>query len=860
VKRVLIVAVAIAMAISGCLVKERCQSDEECPSPKVCNSSGKCVYECADDGECGAGFSCEEHVCVPLQRREISCPEEMVPVNNVFCIDRYEASRADATESDPGLDDTVAVSKVGVLPWRLDDDNALAATACQAAGKRLCSSFEWELACRGPEMATYGYGNSYDGSICNGIDTFGADNVKLLPTGDLKGCVNEWGVYDINGNLWEHVAQGDGTTVRGGAYNCIDSMSLHRCDYVPATWVPSALGFRCCLTPDGSSHVVDVREQTDVTIPDVKSDGSGCLDPEDTGPLPEIVVEVKPECLVDDACAHLVEEGQQCMDALCQVEACVLQELDGVECSDDDPCTVGDSCVSGACEAGSEGLECDDQNLCTDDICVEGSGCQYTPHTATCDDGDPCTLGDVCGEGECTSGPEALVCDDENPCTDDVCVAFQGCANTPNTQPCDDSNPCTDPDVCQGGGCTSGPVICDCENDQDCPVDEDLCNGYLICDQGSFPHVCVVAQGSTVTCEPSIDVCQKNVCDPADGECELEPGPNGKPCDDANDCTTEDTCQGGVCTGASNICQCAETVDCAQFEDEDICNGTLLCNNEVFPFKCEVVPGSVVECGTSEKQCTDLICVPDTGDCVETAAENGTACDDGDGCNGADQCQGGQCISGSEDLCLCPEDMVPVNNQYCLDRYEASKPDATSAFKGFDTSKAVSQPGVIPWFPLEYPQAKVACEAAGKRLCTESEILLACEGTQGTLYTYGDDYSATICNGIDAFCYCDSQQCAEVEECPYPRCYNMSVEGVYNEGCGAAFHAAPTGSFPLCVNEWGAYDINGNVWEMVDTGTGESWWKGGAYNCGNSEWLHQCPGMFQNISAKGFRCCMDIAN
>ncbi len=201
--------------------------------------------------------------------------------------------------------------------------------------------------------------------------------------------------------------------------------------------------------------------------------------------------------------------------------------------------------------------------------------------------------------------------------------------------------------------------------------------------------------------------------------------------------------------------------------------------------------------------------------------------------------------------------MVEVGAAFCLDRYEASRPDATGASVGVDASRATSRAGVLPWFPVEYPTASVACQAAGKRLCTTAELQLACGGTAGTAYVYGDTYSATICNGIDAFCRCDGPNCVGVAECPYPHCYSHSPEGVYGQGCGAAFHVVPTGSFPGCVDEWGAYDVNGNVWELVDSGDGSSWYKGGAYNCGDSEWLHACSGLFQNISAKGFRCCAD---
>jgi len=707
------VSLAILLAFIGC-VEERCTTNQDCPFPRICDAGGRCVYECSEDPQCGSGFTCEGHRCVPSRQRDIECPQDMVPVSNLFCVDRYEASRPDATSTSAGTVSTVAVSMPGVLPWEVDDDNAAAREACAAAGKRLCSPFEWELACRGPAGTIYGYGSKYAPDTCNGLDTFGAGGVTLLPTGALGGCVNGWGAMDMNGNLWEHVAEGDGETVRGGAYNCLDSMTLHRCDYVPRTWVPSALGFRCCLAPEGARGPdPDVRSEPDVIMDVGAPDGGGCLDP-DTGPAGEVeVIDVAPECHVDTDCQHLLEDQGSCHLAVCLPGGvCLLAtEKEGTPCDDGNPCTVGDSCQIGACEAGAGALECGDDNHCTDDTCVAGFGCEHAP----------------------------------------------------NLEPCEDGNPCTVDDSCAGGSCEGGVNLCDCQTDADCPQDDDLCNGALECDKEAIPYLCVVT------------------------------------------------------------------------------------------------PGSIPECEQPPDPCRQATCQPSTGTCLEIDAPDGIPCDDGDECNGPDQCAGGSCEGGAVNLCPCDDDMVSVDGLFCLDRYEASRPDATAISPGTDSSKATSSLGVMPWYPVLHPEASAACQAAGKRLCTQQELDLACAGSAGTAYIYGDDYSATICNGIDTFCSCDPPNCAELIECPYPHCYSQSPSGEYGMGCGAWFHATPTGAFPDCVNEWGAYDINGNVWELVDTGTDESWYTGGAYNCGNSEVLHQCGQLYQGISAKGFRCCRDIS-
>ena len=188
------------------------------------------------------------------------CPPDMALVDGDFCVDIWEASRPNATATSSGSDESQAHSAPGVLPWKVAD-NATASAACVAAGKRLCSEDEWYTACVGPTDTTYGYGDTYDADACAGGDAFctctdgshyqgcyyacGGDP-ELQPTGTWPACTNGWGLFDVNGNLWEHIQGGTDSTVRGGAYNCGDAATFHRCDYVPSTWSPSARGFRCC--------------------------------------------------------------------------------------------------------------------------------------------------------------------------------------------------------------------------------------------------------------------------------------------------------------------------------------------------------------------------------------------------------------------------------------------------------------------------------------------------------------------------------------------------------------------------------------------------------------------------------------
>ncbi len=291
-------ALAGALLLHGCMVDQVCYSQADCPKDQSCHSStGTCsarlactkssdcpkgmncssnlrciAGQCATDNDCPGDQTCQDGLCKSSE--ELKCPNGMVPVENSFCIDIYEASRPDATTHDPGTDESLATSRPDVIPWQVPTgSNDLAQAACKAAGKRLCTALEWTRACKGPDDTQYSYGDQYEPGTCNGIDTFCScdsgpcashdpcpyagcfhdcrsnTNFHLETTGAFSKCTNAYGVYDMNGNVWEHVLDGDDTQIRGGAYNCSNSEEFHRCEYIPGTWTPSAKGFRCCYRP-----------------------------------------------------------------------------------------------------------------------------------------------------------------------------------------------------------------------------------------------------------------------------------------------------------------------------------------------------------------------------------------------------------------------------------------------------------------------------------------------------------------------------------------------------------------------------------------------------------------------------------
>ncbi len=213
-----------------------------------------------------------------------SCPSGMVLVEETFCIDRWEATLEEQGNDGQWIaaapwytvgDRTVrAVTAEGLVPQGYMS-GAQAAAACEASGKRLCTSEEWLTACRGPAGQVYPYGNEHQAGACNDdcpfhpvVEYFGttegiwdAEHMNdpginqqpgtLSPAGAHPLCVSSWGAFDMHGNLHEWVADAEGS-FRGGFY-ADGSINGPGCTYLTtahdSAYHDYSTGFRCCLTP-----------------------------------------------------------------------------------------------------------------------------------------------------------------------------------------------------------------------------------------------------------------------------------------------------------------------------------------------------------------------------------------------------------------------------------------------------------------------------------------------------------------------------------------------------------------------------------------------------------------------------------
>jgi Beta-propeller repeat len=145
-----------------------------------------------------------------------------------------------------------------------------------------------------------------------------------------------------------------------------------------------------------------------------------------------------------------------------------------------------------------------------------------------CNAHDPCAIAPVCGADKLCRPTQLQICNDELGCTDDTCMGMGQCRFDPKVGACALAVHTPSP---TDGGMGSTEIKCFFKGDK----------------------------------KPG-DPCQQ--CDP-DQDKKKWTSANGGYCDDKNQCTKDDYCQGGICKGTSFLTQCADQYGCT----EDLCDG-----------------------------------------------------------------------------------------------------------------------------------------------------------------------------------------------------------------------------------------------------------------------------------------------
>ena len=159
-------------------------------------------------------------------------PKELAQRVNMkaFCIDKYEYP------NEPGEAPMRSVSWVE------------AGKSCGDRGKRLCSEYEFEKACRGPVGTLYTYGDGYADKVCpTASETYGL--------GQFENCVSGFNVHDMSGGVFEWTSSNSSDDpkaelriVRGGL-SAQGAEQNSKCTFRSRRALGKSdhdVGFRCC--------------------------------------------------------------------------------------------------------------------------------------------------------------------------------------------------------------------------------------------------------------------------------------------------------------------------------------------------------------------------------------------------------------------------------------------------------------------------------------------------------------------------------------------------------------------------------------------------------------------------------------
>ncbi|MEO7032679.1 MAG: SUMF1/EgtB/PvdO family nonheme iron enzyme [Polyangiaceae bacterium] len=229
----------------------------------------------------------------------------------------------------------------------------------------------------------------------------------------------------------------------------------------------------------------------------------------------------------------------------------------------------------------------------------------------------------------------------------------------------------------------------------------------------------------------------------------------------------------------------------------------------------------------------------------------------------------------SKDSDACPVGMKLVDGDYCtkLDLeckkswYDKSNKktvceefEAKSTCSGekqhkrycMDTYAWPNEKGARPEVMNRFNQAEVKCAAVGKRMCTETEWTLACEGPEMLPFPYG--YVR------------DTKKCLGDVEWDGPNMKKVAQRDPHE--LARLWKGVRSGSQPGCISAYGIADLPGNNDEVVSSETyssdfrgkfdsvhsGGPWYKGVRNQCRPKIYTHD-EGFYYYFL--GFRCCAE---
>lgn len=385
------------------------------------------------------------------------------------------------------------------------------------------------------------------------------------------------------------------------------------------------------------------------------------------------------QCDMDGHClttsSYACDTSNPCrISAGCSKELGVCEYIilnDGVPCASDDLCSARAECHQGQCVSVEE-VDCIADTWCFPlGACDSTTGsCVYSQvlEDYPCSDDNWCTLGDTCSfDGTCVPGAYSP-CDNipiDDQCQVRSCTSSnQSCSviDLNNDEPCSTglaTGPCSGDDVCRGGRCvrtyntglvcreadlTGCDILDRCVEGNDfCPQDTrspdgSSCQNDLFC----YTNVC---QGGRCVIDQARDCsiynteCTEAYCDEATQQCNYRNLPNGLSCTgtEFGQCVAYSACYYGTCQ--------------TYYSDENVpCNDGNMCtnNDHCSGFDGSCSSGDLVNCSAIISPCSLGECNPLTGQCFSQTIDNITCDADNDPCTIDDSCYLGECVAGPQ--------------------------------------------------------------------------------------------------------------------------------------------------------------------------------------------------------------------
>jgi len=171
-----------------------------------------------------------------------------------------------------------------------------------------------------------------------------------------------------------------------------------------------------------------------------------------------------------------------------------------------------------------------------------------------------------------------------------------------------------------------------------------------------------------------------------------------------------------------------------------------------------------------------------------------------------------------------------------------------------DTYEYPNKKGERPEVMNDFPHAQRLCAAQGKRVCTETEWTMACEGPSYKPYPYGYVRDPNKCRGDRPYRFPNVKKTVSKDK----KAAHEEIERLWD--------GTVSGSQPDCVSDYGVYDMPGNADELASSETkepkskfdnvttGGPWLEGVRNQCRPKIYTHNEGFAYYYLS---FRCCAE---